>query len=424
MIKILAVFLGLMLSGMPIAFVMAITGGIFLVFQYGFPPTAIAGALYAGLDSFTLMAVPFFVLASGFLANGGIARALVNMADSCVGHYPGGMGIVAVVACMIFAALSGSSVATAMAVGTIVIPEMERLGYPKRLALGLVSVAGTLGILIPPSTTFVLYGLIAEESIGELFVAGIIPGLVIGFGLIIMVVLMARKLRIPRTPRASWAVRIKATRFALPALMMPILVIGGIYTGVFTPTEAAAVSAVYAIGISVLYYQTIPLNRLLVEAAAAMKPAAAIMLIISAALILGKLITITRVASDLVHFVTEQQLPAWLFLAVFGVLMLILGCFMESVSMLLIVVPVVMPLVKALGIDPIHFGVLMVVFIELGLITPPVGMNLFAISAVGKATVADTMRGSIPFFIWLLGAAVLLMYVPALSTWLPGLMYR
>lgn len=417
-------FLGLLASGMPIAFVMGIGGAAFLVFHFGFPPETIAASLYQNLDSFSLMALPFFVLASGYLARGGVGRVLVEMAQAYIGHVPGGLGIVSVLACMVFASLSGSSVATALAVGTIVIPEMIRFGYPRDFALGVVTVAGTLGILIPPSITFIIYGLISEQSIGHLFIAGVIPGILIGCGLIIVVIFEARRRGIRGGQPASWEVRWRATYRAIPAIILPLIVLGGIYSGVFTPTEAAAVSAVYALLISLFFYHTISLRNLIPESAAAMKSAGMVMFIMAGALVFGKMVTVSRIPQHLVEYITSLNTPAWLFLIYYFIIMLILGSLLESVSILLIVLPVVMPMVFALGINPIQFGVVTVVLIEIGCVTPPVGMNLFAISAAGRAPISVTWRGSIPFVAMMTFWCLILMYVPKISTWLPSLMQR
>lgn len=413
-------FGGLLALGFPIYMVLGLTA-LVLFWVSGQPPIAMAQKIVDELNSQTLLAVPFFVLAATLMERGGIAQALIEAAGTWVGRVRGGLGLVCVVACMIFAAMCGSSVATAMAMGTVLVPAMLRLGYDRHFAAGVVGASGTLGILIPPSLAMVVYGVIADESVPRLFLAGVVPGILQG-GLIAGWVLFYARRRGYRTETAGspgdvWRKNLRA----LPAFAIPLIVLGGIYGGAATVTEAAALSALVAMLISVFVYRETPLRRLLPVLAEAMQNSAAIMIIIAMALVFGHWITESGVAPWLVTTLKGWNLEAWHFLLIVNVILLIMGMFLEVFSVLLIAMPVVVPLLKPLGIDAVHFGIVVTINMELALLTPPVGMNLFVLSTITRAPLGEVIRGTTPFILLMLLLLMAVTYIPVISLWLPRL---
>jgi len=415
---VLGVFAVSLASGMPIFFALGITALAMLAMQ-GEPVAIVPQVMYGALDSFPLMALPFFAISAHFMVRGGTSARLIAAAAAWVGHLPGGLAIVTVLACMIFAALCGSSSATAVAIGSITIPAMMARGYERGFSAAVVGSAGTLGILIPPSVNFILYGIIAEESIGALFIAGVVPGLLLGFAFMACAVAVSRRRGYGSPARASWAERIDATLRALPALALPVLILGSIYGGFATPTEAAALSVVYAVAIGVGVYREIPPRSLLREFGLAMKPAAMVMAIISTAVLFGHVLTRAGVPQQVVALVAEWQLPGWGFLVAVNLLLILMGMVLDVVSIMLISLPLLVPLLGPLGIDKVHFGVVLVVNMEMALVTPPVGLNLFVVSAAAKAPMAEVVRASLPFLVVNAIVLVLITYVPELSLWLP-----
>jgi len=415
---VLGVFAVSLASGMPIFFALGITALAMLAMQ-GEPVAIVPQVMYGALDSFPLMALPFFAISAHFMVRGGTSARLIAAAAAWVGHLPGGLAIVTVLACMIFAALCGSSSATAVAIGSITIPAMMARGYERGFSAAVVGSAGTLGILIPPSVNFILYGIIAEESIGALFIAGVVPGLLLGFAFMACAVAVSRRRGYGSPARASWAERIDATLRALPALALPVLILGSIYGGFATPTEAAALSVVYAVAIGVGVYREIPPRSLLREFGLAMKPAAMVMAIISTAVLFGHVLTRAGVPQKVVALVAEWQLPGWGFLVAVNLLLILMGMVLDVVSIMLISLPLLVPLLGPLGIDKVHFGVVLVVNMEMALVTPPVGLNLFVVSAAARAPMAEVVRASLPFLVVNAIVLVLITYVPELSLWLP-----
>ncbi len=413
-------FFVLLVVGIPIYLTMGVTSA--LVFGARAELLPFAQKLIDELNSVTLLAVPYFVIAATFMERGGVARSLIDAAAAWVGRLPGGLGLVAVLACTIFAAMCGSSVATAIAMGTILVPAMLRGGYARGFASGIVGASGTLGILIPPSLAFVVYGVLADISIPRLFLAGIVPGLLqaslIG-GYILWYSRRAGYALAEPMPRAE---KLSRTLRAIPALSVPVIVLGGLYGGIVTLTESAALSAVVAIVLSLFVYRGIRVSQLLSVMAIAVRNAAVIMIIITVALAFGHWITETGIAAQAVTAIKDMGIEGWQFLLVINLLLLMLGMFLEVFSVMLLIVPIVVPMLGPLGIDPIHFGVLLTINMEIALLTPPVGLNLFVIANISKTPLAEVVRGTMPFVLLMFGLLLLVTYVPAVSLWLPSLL--
>jgi C4-dicarboxylate transporter DctM subunit len=356
------------------------------------------------------------------MERGGVARALINAAEAWVGRVRGGMGLVCVLSCTIFAAMCGSSVATAIAMGTILVPAMLRSGYARPFAAGIVGSSGTLGILIPPSLAFVVYGVLSDVSVPRLFLAGVIPGLLQASILAAYILWYSHRKGYAIGERIAGQEKLQRTVAAIPALSVPVIVLGGLYGGIVTLTESAALSAVVAIVLSLFFYRGMQWRDVLPVMAESVRNAAAIMIIVTVALAFGHWITESGAAAKSVQLVKEWDIQAWQFLLAMNLILLVLGMFLEVFSVLLITVPVLIPLLQPLGIDPIHFGVVVVINMEIALLTPPVGLNLFVISNISNTPLADVVRGTTPFIILMLGLLALITYVPSISLWLPKLL--
>lgn len=414
------VFIILLFLGVPIYLTMGLTSGLVFATEGSLVP--LAQKIIDELNSPTLLAVPYFVIAATFMERGGVAKALINAATAWIGRVHGGLGLVSVLTCAIFAAMCGSSVATAIAMGTIMIPAMLRNGYNPAFAGGILVSAGTLGILIPPSLAFVVYGVLADASIPRLFLGGVVPGLISAAMMGVYVYFYSKKNgyvdRVPM-PRDE---KIKKTTNAIPALLVPVVVLGGLYGGFVTLTETAALSAVVAIVLALFVYREVKPGDFLQVMTHAVRSAAAIMIIIAMALAFGHLITETGVAQKTLDFVKSLDIQPWQFLLAVNIILIFLGMFLEVFSILLIMVPIVLPLLEPLGIDPIHFGVMLVINMELALMSPPVGLNLFVISNISKIPLAQVLRGTMPFFFLMVGLLLVVTYIPIISTWLPNLL--
>lgn len=371
------------------------------------------------LNSVTLLAVPYFVIAATFMERGGVARALIDAAAGWVGRLPGGLGLVAVLACTIFAAMCGSSVATAIAMGTILVPAMLRGGYGRGFAAGIVGSSGTLGILIPPSLAFVVYGVLADISIPRLFLAGVIPGLMQAGLLAAYILWFSRRTGYALAEEVPRPEKLRRTWYAVPALLVPVIVLGGLYGGIVTLTESAALSALVAIVLSLFVYRGIAPGEVLSVMAAAVRNAAVIMIIIAVALAFGHFVTETGLTARAVALIKEWNIQGWQFLLLINLLLLVLGMFLEVYSVMLLIVPVVIPMLGPLGIDPVHFGVVLTINMEIALLTPPVGLNLFVIANISKIPLAEVVRGTTPFVLLMLVLLALITYVPIFSMWLP-----
>ena len=366
-----------------------------------------------------LLAIPFFILAGTFMTTGGVAKRMIAFANALVGHFRGGLAMAALLACALFAAVSGSSPATVVAVGSIMIAGMARSGYTKEFGAGLICNAGTLGILIPPSIVMVVYGAVTETSVGALFIAGVLPGLVLTAALMAAVAVVARRQNLPRQPRADWRTVLRTGRQAAWGLLLVLIVIGGIYLGVFTPTEAAAVSAVYALVIAVFVYRDLKVRDIPHALAESAKVTAMLMFIIGNAMLFAFVLTTEQVPQAASEWISELGLPAWGFLLILNVLLLVAGCFMEATSVVLIFAPIMFPIATQLGIDPVHLGIIMTVNMEIGMVTPPVGLNLFVTAGIAKLPVTAVVRAATPWLLVLLAMLVLVTYVPWLSLALP-----
>jgi C4-dicarboxylate transporter, DctM subunit len=366
-----------------------------------------------------LLAIPFFILAGALMTTGGVAKRMIAFANSLVGHFRGGLAMAALLACALFAAVSGSSPATVVAVGSIMIAGMARSGYTREFAAGLICNAGTLGILIPPSIVLVVYGAVTETSVGDLFIAGIVPGLLLTAMLMIVVAFLARRLDLPRQPRADWRTVLKAGRDAIWGLLLIVIILGGIYSGIFTPTEAAAVSAVYAFLIAVFVYRDVRLREVPKVLADAARTTAMLMFIIGNAYLFSFVLTTEQVPQTMSQWITDLGLPPWGFLIVLNLLLLVAGSFMEATSVVLIFAPIMFPIATALGIDPIHLGIIMTINMEIGMVTPPVGLNLFVTSGISELPVTKVIRAALPWLFVLLAALIAVTYVPWVSLVLP-----
>jgi C4-dicarboxylate transporter, DctM subunit len=376
--------------------------------------------VFGELDTYLLVAIPLFTLMAQFMIRGKVVDDLFGAAHTLVRHLPGGLGVATVGACTVFAAISGSSVATALTIGSAAVPLMIRYGYSPRVAYGVVAAGGTLGILIPPSGPMVLYGVVSDTSIGALFIAGVLPGLMLAA--IFAVYCMSAARSRPREPRASWAEIVAALRRSFWALLLPVLVLGGMYFGVFTATEAAGVGALGALLIAMLVYRNFSLRDLWLSAEDAARNTAMLFMILAAAAILGNVLTKLRIPSQMVDLVLTYGVSQIGFLCAVMALIFVLGMFLETISIILITTPVVLPVLAALKIHPVWYGILLTINLELALITPPVGMNLFALKAITRAPLAEIIAGVVPYVVLLIAGLALVMIFPAIALWLPGTM--
>ncbi|WP_142809641.1 TRAP transporter large permease [Tepidiphilus olei] len=409
----------LMLVGMPIGVALGLTVITYMAFWTPVPLESVALKMFTGIEKFELLAIPFFILAGTFLTSGGVARRMIRFANSMVGHVTGGLGMTAVLACALFAAVSGSSPATVLAIGSILIPAMLKQGYSRRFAIGTVASAGGLGILIPPSIVMVMYAVTTNTSIGALFMAGVLPGLVLVLMLGAITYWQARKHGFAREAKVSWRERWQALREAFWGLLLIVIVMGGIYAGIFTATEAAAMSAVYAAVIALFVYRDMTwrdVPRVLVDSA---NMSSMLFFIIASASLFSFILTSEQIPQMLAQAIIDLGLGPVGFLLVVNVLLLLAGNLMEPSSIILILAPILFPVAVALGIDPIHFGVIMTVNMEIGMITPPVGLNLFVASGITGAGLGETSRAVIPWLLTMLVFLVLVTYWPTLSLALP-----
>ena len=449
--------IGLMLIGVPIAISLGMSSVLFLLVFSNSSLASVAQTLFSAFEGhYTLLAIPFFILASSFMTTGGVAQRIIRFSIACVGHLPGGLAIAGVFACMLFAALSGSSPATVVAIGTIVIGGMRQVGYTKDFAAGVICTAGTLGILIPPSIVMVVYAASVEVSVGRMFLAGVIPGLLAGFMLMTTIYVIARIKNLPKGEWQGWGEILASGREAGWGLFLIVIILGGIYGGIFTPTEAAAVAAVYAFFIATFVYKdmgpladrhvrslsavavnetpgSIPLHhrpwatvtaffhpdtqRTLFDAG---KLTVTLLFVIANALILKHVLTDEQIPQQIANAMLSAGFGPVMFLIVVNIILLIGGQFMEPSGLLVIVAPLVFPIAIELGIDPIHLGIIMVVNMEIGMITPPVGLNLFVTSGVAGMPMMGVVRAALPFLAVLFVFLILVTYVPWVSTVLPN----
>lgn len=410
-----------MFMGMPVAVALGLSSLLTILLLGTDSLASLTLKMFETSEHFTLMAIPFFILAGTFMTTGGVAKRMIRFATASVGHLHGGLAIASVLACVLFAAVSGSSPATVVAVGSIVIAGMVRAGYSQGFAAGVICNAGTLGILIPPSIVMVVYGAATETSVGRLFMAGVVPGVLLGFIIMLVIYVVARIKDMPRQPRASLREVASAARDSIWGLMLIVIILGGIYGGVFTPTEAAAVAAVYAFFVAVFIYRDIGMREVPAVLVDSAKVTIMLMFIIVNALLFAHVLTTERIPQMIAEQIVAMDMAAWQFLIVVNILLLIGGMFMEPTGIILIMAPILFPIATQLGIDPVHLGIIMVVNLEIGMVTPPIGLNLFVTAGITKMSIGQVMRAASPWLIVLLSYLVLVTYVPQISLWLPNL---
>jgi len=426
----------LMLTGMPISIALGLTVLGFFFTMTSVPIDTVALKLFSGLEKFEIMAIPFFILAGNFLTNGGAARRMIHFASTMVGHYYGGLGLAGVLACAMFAAISGSSVATVVAVGTIIMPAMMKAGYPKRFSAGVITTSGALGILFPPSINLVIFSIatsgmsatgphgeaVSTASVGDLFIAGVVPGCLLAILLGVTTWFRAKKFDYPRMPKATWGERWKAFREASWGLALIVIVIGGIYSGLFTPTEAAATAAVYSFFISVFVYKDMKLVQVpkVLRNAAAMS--SMLLYIITNAVLFSFLLTSEQIPQAMAAWMTTQGFGVVVFLFLVNIILLVAGNFMDPSAIVLIMAPILYPVAVKLGVNPIHLGILMAVNMEVGMCHPPVGLNLYVASGITKMGITELTVAVWPWLLTMIGFLVLVTYWAPLSLWLPHLL--
>ena len=421
---LLFVFLfGLLLIGVPIAVALGLSTTAIILLFTDQPTLVIAQQMFTSLDKFALMAIPLFVLAGNFLSRGGAAVRIIRFARSLVGHLPGGLPMSAIFACVIFAAVSGSSPATVAAIGSIMMGAIKEDGYSDSFSIGSIVCSGSLGILIPPSIILIVYGVTVDQSIGKLFMAGVIPGLFLGLGLMAVTYVAAVKSGFKKRERASLKEILIAFKEAIWGLLVIVIIIGGIYGGLFTPTEAAAVSAVYGFFVAMFVYRDLRWSQIPEVIKASAATAAMIMFIIANAMVFAYLLTIQQIPQHLSAWIIGLHLNKYLFLIFINLLLLLAGNFMEPSSLIMIIIPLIFPVATALGIDPIHLGVIVTVNMEIGMLTPPVGLNLFVASGISGQSLGNVIKASLPWFFALLIGLIILTYIPIISLWLPQIMY-
>jgi C4-dicarboxylate transporter, DctM subunit len=418
---IFSLLIGLMLTGMPISISLGLTVLTYLFTMTTVPIESVALKLFTGIEKFEIMAIPFFILAGNFLTHGGVARRMIKFASAMVGHWHGGLALAGVMACALFAAVSGSSPATVVAIGSIMLPAMIKQGFPPRFGAGVITTSGALGILIPPSIVMVMYAVATNTSVGALFIAGIVPGLVLASLLGLTTWYRARKFNYPRQPRATMRERVLAFKDAVWGLMLIVVVIGGIYSGIFTPTEAAAMSAVYAFVIAVYVYKDMNLKQVRKVVLDSANMSAMLLYIITNAVMFSYLMTSENIPQELAAWMLDKHLGPVAFLLFVNVILLLAGNVMEPSSIVLIMAPILFPVAMKLGIDPVHFGIIMVVNMEVGMCHPPVGLNLYVASGIAKMGITELTIAVWPWLLTMLGFLVVVTYWPGLSTWLPRL---
>jgi C4-dicarboxylate transporter DctM subunit len=413
----------LLFLGVPIAISLGLSSVLTLLL---FAPDSIASLslkFFETMQGYTLLAIPFFILSGALLTTGGVARRLIVFANACVGHLRGGLAMGSVLACMFFAAISGSSPATVVAIGTIVIGGMIRHGYSKEFAAGVICNAGTLGILIPPSIPMVVFAAATETSIGRLFMAGFLPGIILGLMLMVAIFFAATYLKIPRMPRAGWGEMVRTGWNAIWGLLLIVVIMGGIYGGIFTPTEAAAVAVVYALIVAVWVYRDLKIAELPKVFLDAGRVTVMLMFIIANAMLFAHVLTTERIPQAIATAILGANMSPWVFLLVINLILILAGDFMEPSAIILILAPIFLPIAEKLGIDPIHLGIVMVVNMEIGMITPPVGLNLFVTAGITGMSLWEVLRASAPWILILVTFLVLVTYVPWIALVVPNFLY-
>ena len=417
------IFFFLLLIGAPIAIALGASTFVILISFTSVSPIEISSMLFEKIDSYSLMAIPMFILAGSLLSKGSSAKRIIDFAHSIVGHLPGGLPIAAIFASIIFAAVSGSSPATVVAIGSIMFGAITDAGYPQKYAVGTIATAGSLGILIPPSIVLIVFGVTAEVSIGRLFMAGVIPGIMLGSMLMGVTYIGARRLGFKKTEPKPFNERLAKMKDASWGLMTIVFVIGGIYGGIFTPTEAAAVAAVWAFFVSMVIYKDIAwkdVYKIFLESA---KTSAMIMFIIANAMLFAHFLTLENVPQSIAQALVDNHVGMISFLIFVNIILIIAGAFMEPSAIIMIMVPLLLPVAMKLGIDPVHFGIMITINMELGMVSPPVGLNLFVTSSLTGIPMKDVVVATLPWTATIFIGLMLVTYIPIISLWLPNLMY-
>ncbi len=417
------IFFFLVILGTPIAICLGASTFITLLVFTDISPIEISAMMFEKIEHYSLMAIPMFIFAGNLLSKGSAAQRIIEFAKSIVGHLPGGLPISAIFASIIFAAVSGSSPATVVAIGSIMFGAIMQAGYPKRYAVGTIATAGSLGILIPPSIVLIVYGVTAEVSIGKLFMAGVIPGIMLGVMMMAVTYIGAVRLGFKRTEPKPFKERLARMKDAAWGLFTIVLVIGGIYGGIFTPTEAAAVACVWAFIVSVFIYRDIKVTEIWGTALESAKTTAMIMFIIANAMLFAHFLTIENIPQAITEALIEANVNKYMFLIAVNLLLILAGSFMEPSAIIMIMVPLLLPVAVALGIDPIHFGIIITVNMELGMVSPPVGLNLFVTSGLTGMSIKDVIVAAFPWTLTILVGLILVTYIPQISLFLPNLMY-
>lgn len=420
---LLTALLALLALGLPIAIALGLASVVTILLFAQDSLASLSMKFFGAMENYTLLAMPFFILSSAFLTTGGVARRLVHFATAVVGHVRGGLAIGSVLACGLFAAISGSSPATVVAIGSIVIAGMVKTGYSRGFAAGVICNAGTLGILIPPSIPMVVYAATTESSVGRLFMAGLLPGALLLLMLSVAIYGRARMLRLPRMPRASLSEVVAAGRDCVWGLLLIVVILGGIYGGIFTPTEAAAVAAIYAFAIAVFVYRDVALKDVPVVLVDAGKTSIMLMFIVANAMLFAHVLTTERIPQTITQALLAIDMAPWMFLIVINLILLFVGQFMEPAAVILIVAPILMPIAVELGIDPIHLGIVFVANMEIGMVSPPVGLNLFVTSAITGMPMWDVVKAALPWMGVLFLFLAIVTYVPWLSLALPDFLF-
>ncbi|WP_342505160.1 TRAP transporter large permease [Sporosarcina sp. FSL K6-2383] len=417
-IILFASFMLFLILSVPVAISVGLSSAI-MIFQDGMPPTVIIQRLFTTMDSFTLLAVPFFILAGGLMEKGGMSKRLVDFAYSLVASMTGGLGMVSILACMFFASISGSGVATVAAIGAIMIPAMVAKGYDKGFASSTVAAAGELGVVIPPSIPLILYGVAAGVSIQDLFFAGIIPGFMIGVTFMILVYFVSKVKKYSGEKRYSWKEKFISFKDAILALIMPVIILGGIYSGYFTPTESAVVACVYALIVGLFVYKELKWKDLPQIFYNCALTSSVVLIIIANAGLFGWILTSDGVPQAVATWFGGVSSNPIIFLLIINLLLFIVGMFFDSGAAILILAPILVPVAISYGIDPVHFGIVMIVNLAMGMITPPFGVNLFMVSQVANISMEKLLKYTVLFVLVMIANVLILSYIPSISTWLP-----
>ncbi len=422
MLTLLGVLFGGILIGIPIAFSIAVSGMAYLLFESAVPLLVVAQRMVVGVDSFTLLAIPLFVLAGALMAEGDITPRIMRFASSMVGHIPGGLAMVMVVSCMLFGAISGSGVADVVAIGSILLPAMKQQGYKKPFSAALLGCSGALGTIIPPSIVMVILGVSMGTSIGKLFLGGVVPGIVTGLGLMVTSYFISLREDYPRLEKAPWSEVFASFRAAILPLLTPAIIIGGILKGIFTATEAGGVAAFYALLLSMFVYRKLTWRRFFEICLETARTSAVVLFLIAAASLFGWVLAAENIPQMVANAMLSVSTNYWVILLMFNALLLLLGMFMETIAIVLIVVPIFFPILTQMGVDPVHLGVMVCVNLAIGANTPPLGVDLLAACKVADIPYDSSFRYLLPFIGSMILALVLIIVFPAIVTFLPNLL--